>query len=137
MKDLMSKKTVAAVVSLIVLGVVAILALYGYKHNEGVKIANSPLNGYTYFYSLDNYPKIKRDMVYRVEESMATGMSEEEACLEAIDWASDQIYTDALEFYGQYDDGWDAEEPDMQSAEYKQHIEKKFGYKILEVAPTK
>lgn len=132
----MNKKSKVAFVSLAITGVIAIGAL-GFRYSEGVKIANSPLNDYNYFYSLDNYPEIKKDMVYRVEESMANGMSEEEACLEAIDWASDQIYTDALEFYGQYDDGWDAEEPDMQSAEYKQHIEKKFGYKILEVAPTK
>lgn len=132
----MDNKVKVAIGALAITGVVAIGAL-GFRYSEGVKIANSPLNGYTYFYSLDNYPEIKKDMVYRVEESMANGMSEEEACLEAIDWASDQIYTDALEFYGQYDDGWDAEEPDMQSAEYKQHIEKKFGYKIIEVAPTK
>lgn len=132
MKKTMSKKAMAAVISLVVIGVVAILALYGYKHNEGVKIANSPLNDYTYFYSLDNYPEIKRDMVYRVEESMDSGMTEEEACLEAIDWASDQIYTDALEFYGQYDDGWDAD-TDHQQKEYEQHIQKKFGHAIMEV----
>lgn len=128
----MNKKIAMAIGGLAITGVVAIGAVVGYNYSEGVKIANSPLNDYTYFYSLDNYPEIKRDMVYRVEESMATGMSEEEACLEAIDWASDQIYTDAVDFYSQFDDGWDAD-TDHQQEEYEQHIQKKFGHEIMEV----
>ena len=129
----MNKKLVVAIGGLAITGVVAISIGFGCSYSEGVKIANSPLNQYTYFYSLDNYPEIKRDMVYRVEESMASGMTEEESCLEAIDWASDQIYTDAVDFYSQYtDDGWDAD-TDHQQDEYKQHIQKKFGHKIMEV----
>lgn len=131
MKKTMNKKAMVVVGGLAVAGVIAIGAL-GFRYSEGVKIANSPLNDYTYFYSLDNYPKIKRDMVYRIEESMDSGMTEEEACLEAIDWASDQIYTDALEFYGQYDDGWDAD-TDHQQKEYEQHIQQKYDYNIMEV----
>lgn len=131
MEKLINKKVVA-VGGLAVAGVIAISIGFGCRYSEGVKIANSPLNDYTYFYSLDNYPEIKRDMVYRVEESMDSGMTEEEACLEAIDWASTEIYTDALEFYGQYDDGWDAD-TDHQQKEYEQHIQKKFGHKIMEV----
>ena len=128
----MDNKVKVAIGGLAITGVVAISIGFGCSYSEGVKIANSPLNDYNYFYSLDNYPEIKRDMVYRVEESMATGMSEEEACLEAIDWASDQIYTDAVDFYSQFDDGWDAD-TDHQQEEYKQHIEEKFGHEIMEV----
>lgn len=129
----MNKKLAMTIGGLAITGVVAISIGFGCSYSEGVKIANSPLNQYTYFYSLDNYPEIKRDMVYRVEESMASGMTEEESCLEAIDWASDQIYTDAVDFYSQYtDDGWDAD-TDHQQKEYEQHIQKKFGHKIMEV----
>lgn len=131
MEKLINKKV--AFVGLAIAGVVAIGTTVGFRYSEGVKIANSPLNQYTYYDSLESYPEIKKDMALRVEESMANGMSEEEACLEAIDWASDQIYTDAVDFYSQYnDDGWDAD-TDHQQDEYKQHIQKKFGHKIMEV----
>lgn len=129
----MNKKTMVAIGGLAITGVVAISIGFGCSYSEGVKIANSPLNQYTYYDSLESYPEIKKDMALRVEESMADGMSEEEACLEAIDWASDQIYTDAVDFYSQYtDDGWDAD-TDHQQAEYKQHIQQKFGHTIMEV----
>lgn len=128
----MNKKTVAAVGGLAVAGVIAISIGFGCRYSEGVKIANSPLNQYTYFDSLESYPKIKKDMVDRVEESLKAGMTEEEACLEAIDWASTEIYTDAVDFYGQFDDGWDAD-TDHQQKEYEQHIQKKFGHAIMEV----
>lgn len=131
----MDKKTMVAFGGLAVAGVIAISIGFGCRYSEGVKIANSPLNDYTYYDSLESYPEIKKDMALRVEESMANGMTEEEACLEAIDWASTEIYTDAVDFYGQFDDGWDAD-TDKQHAEYEKHIQQKYGYKILEVAPT-
>lgn len=128
----MNKKKMMAVGGLAVAGVIAIGAL-GFKYSEGVKIANSPLNQYTYFDSLESYPKIKKDMVNRVEESLKAGMSEDEACLEAINWASTEIYTDAVDFYNQFtDDGWDAD-TDQQHAEYEKHIQQKYGYTIMEV----
>lgn len=129
----MNKKLAMTIGGLAVAGVIAIGAVVGYNYSEGVKIANSPLNGYTYYNSLESYPEIKKDMALRVEESMKNGMSEEEACLEAIDWASTEIYTDAVDFYSQYtDDGWDAD-TDQQQAEYEKHIKEKFGYTIMEV----
>lgn len=131
----MNKKTVAAVGCLAVAGVAAFSIGFGFRYSEGVKIANSPLNQYTYYDSLESYPEIKKDMAFRVEESMDSGMTEEEACLEAIDWASTEIYTDAVDFYSQFDDGWDSD-TDKQHAEYEKHIQQKYGYKILEVAPT-
>lgn len=129
----MNKKTKVAVVGLAITGVVAFGVGFGFRYSEGVKIANSPLNGYTYYDSLESYPEIKKDMALRVEESMANGMSEEEACLEAIDWASTEIYTDAVDFYSQYtDDGWDAD-TDQQQDEYEKHIQQKYDYNIMEV----
>ena len=131
MKNLINKKV--AFVGLAIAGVVAIGTTVGFRYSEGVKIANSPLNQYTYYDSLESYPEIKKDMALRVEESMSNGMSEEEACLEAIDWASTEIYTDAVDFYNQYtDDGWDSD-TDKQHAEYEKHIQQKYGYEIMEV----
>lgn len=128
----MDNKVKVAIGGLAVAGVIAIGAL-GFRYSEGVKIANSPLNQYTYYDSLESYPEIKKDMALRVEESMANGMSEEEACLEAIDWASTEIYTDAVDFYSQYtDDGWDAD-TDHQQDEYEKHIQQKYDYNIMEV----
>lgn len=133
MEKMMNKKTKVAVAGLAITGVVAFGIGFGFRYSEGVKIANSPLNQYTYYDSLESYPEIKKDMALRVEESMKNGMSEEEACLEAIDWASTEIYTDAVDFYSQYtDDGWDAD-TDQQQAEYEKHIKEKFGYTIMEV----
>lgn len=133
----MDNKVKVAIGGLAITGVVAFGIGFGFRYSEGVKIANSPLNQYTYYDSLESYPEIKKDMALRVEESMKNGMSEEEACLEAINWASTEIYTDAVDFYNQFtDDGWDAD-TDQQQAEYEKHIQKKYGYKILEVAPTK
>lgn len=131
MKNLINKKV--AFVGLAITGVVAIGTTVGFRYSEGVKIANSPLNQYTYYDTLESYPEIKKDMALRVEESMANGMSEEEACLEAIDWASTEIYTDAVDFYSQYtDDGWDSD-TDKQHAEYEKHIQQKYDYNIMEV----
>lgn len=132
MEKMMNKKTKVAVAGLAITGVVAFGVGFGFRYSEGVKIANSPLNQYTYFDSLESYPEIKKDMALRVEESMKDGMSEEEACLEAINWASTEIYTDAVEFYSQFDDGWDSD-TDQQQAEYEKHIQQKYGYTIMEV----
>ena len=129
---LLSKSSKVAIVGLAITSVVAIGAVVGYNYSEGVKIANSPLTQYTYYDSLESYPKIKKDMADRVEESMKNGMSEDEACLEAIDWASTEIYTDAVDFYSQFDDGWDSD-TDKQHAEYEKHIQQKYGYEIMEV----
>lgn len=129
----MDNKVKVAIGGLAITGVVAFGIGFGFRYSEGVKIANSPLNQYTYYDSLESYPEIKKDMALRVEESMKNGMSEEEACLEAIDWASTEIYTDAVDFYNQFtDDGWDAD-TDHQQKEYEQHIQKKFGHAIMEV----
>ena len=128
----MDNKVKMTVVGLAVAGVAAISIGFGCRYSEGVKIANSPLNDYTYYDSLESYPEIKKDMALRVEESMKNGMSEEEACLEAINWASTEIYTDAVDFYSQFDDGWDAD-TDHQQAEYEKHIQQKYGYTIMEV----
>lgn len=61
-------------------------------------MANTPLKNHSYFYSMDNFPKYKMDMVKKVEKLMKNGVSEEEACLIAIEETSDKIYKDKLAF---------------------------------------
>ena len=68
------------------------------NNNNQYLLDNTPLKNHSYFYSMDNFPKYKLDMVKRVDKLIQTGVDENEACLIAIEETSDKIYEDKLAF---------------------------------------
>lgn len=88
-------------------------------------LETTPLNNYSFYYSLDNFPKYKVEAAEMVDELMEQGVSEQEACQTAIDVTSDKIYEDTLEFSKtQKEYSWDVD-PEEREAELIKFMAKK------------
>lgn len=122
-----SNKRVAIAIGIgLIVVVVAVLTGVGINHHHKQKLlAESPLQDYSVWYSLDNYPKFKLEAAERVDELMRTGTNKVEACEIAVEELSDKIYADSIEFieseFSGYD--WDDEIPDWEES-YMKHLEK-------------
>lgn len=58
----------------------------------------TPLQNYNLWYGMDKYPKYKVEAANMVNELMADGMSQEDACIEALNYMSDSVYEDTKNF---------------------------------------
>lgn len=112
---------VSAFVAVIMIAVGLVNLADTIKDNE--LMSNSPLNNYTFYYSLDNFPKYKLEAVEMVEELMKEGVVEQEACQMAIQTTSDKIYEDIREFYSTQENDWD--NTDNSEEELKKFIAKR------------
>ncbi|MBD5508828.1 MAG: hypothetical protein HDR05_12495 [Lachnospiraceae bacterium] len=71
---------------------------YQLTEEEQQLIEETPLTEYSYWYSLDKFPRYKVEAAQKVEQLMSNGVSQEEACEEAINEVSDKIYNDTVYF---------------------------------------
>ena len=97
------------IVFLIIAMLLPMLCLAGKSMVNKELLENTPLKNYTYWYSLDEFPKYKLEAAQMVKDLMAEGMEENEACLNAIDATSDKIYADTVKFCEQHKSDWDAD----------------------------
>jgi len=101
---------IVTTISMVVLAMIPVGGFIGKKIKNNSIVKSSPLNEYSYYYSLDEFPKYKLEAAEMVNELIAKGVSEEDACMQAIDVTSDKIYADTLEFYDNVDYDWNNDE---------------------------
>lgn len=111
------KNLFTAVVIIVAMLIGGLMIMSHIEKVENAKLLeNTPLTKYTFYYSLDYFPKYKIEAAKMVEQLMEQGVEEKEACLKAIDVTSDKIYQDTLEFYNTRNSKWDAEPEDTEAA---------------------
>lgn len=118
-KETATKRVAIAIGVGLIAVVIAVVAGVGINNHQKEKLlAESPLQDYSVWYSLDNYPKFKLEAAERVDELMQTGTDKVEACEIAVEELSDKIYADSVEFIESECRGYDWEES------YIKHLEK-------------
>lgn len=105
-ETIVSKVKTNIFIAVMVLGVLAIGCVAGVKVQNAreARAANeallqaTPLQNYNLWYGMDKYPKYKIEAANMVNELMAEGMSQEDACVEALNYMSDSVYEDTKNF---------------------------------------
>lgn len=107
-----NEETIVRKVKPNILIVVMVLGVVVFGCVAGVKVQNArearaadeallqatPLQNYNLWYGMDKYPKYKVEAANMVNELMADGMSQEDACIEALNYMSDSVYEDTKNF---------------------------------------
>lgn len=109
--------TIVGILVLIVLGTYIIEDNKKQKQIE-IMLEETPLAETVYWSSMDNFPKYKIEAAEMVNELMADGRSQEEACQEALQSVSDKIYNDTVTFINENKDL----SPDDWEKEYMAYI---------------
>lgn len=111
---------ILTIVGILVLIILGTYIIEDNKKQEQIKIMleETPLAETVYWSSMDNFPKYKIEAAEMVNELMADGRSQEEACQEALQSVSDKIYNDTVTFINENKDL----SPDDWEKEYMTYI---------------
>ena len=92
---------ITAVAFAVMLITIPVSFIIGTQARNEKLLNNTPLKYYTFWNSLDNYPKYKLEAAKMVEDLMNSdnAVNEQEACTEAINLMSEKIYTDTVNFF--------------------------------------
>ena len=92
---------ITAVACAVMLITIPVSFIFGTQARNEKILDKTPLKQYTFWYSLDNYPKYKLEAAKIVEDLMKgdNAVSKEEACTEAINHVSEKIYEDTIQFF--------------------------------------